>query len=264
MMRGLWSAATGMYAQQLNIDTISNNLANVNTTAFKKSRIDFQDLYYQILQLPGVPVTVGAELEVPVGIQIGSGVKPAAVSKIFSVVGFTETENSLDLAISGDGFFQITLPDGNLAYSRDGSFKLDSEGRITTNDGYLLSPEITIPPDATQIAVSTTGVISVLRVGSPVPEELGQIELVKFINPSGLVSYGRNLFLESSASGEPQIGLAGSEGFGTILQGFLETSNVNVVEEMVRLIIAQRAYELNSRAVQTADDMLATANNLRR
>lgn len=264
MMRGLWTAATGMYSQQLNIDTIANNLANVNTTAFKKSRVDFQDLFYQVLQLPGTPVTADGEIQVPVGMQLGLGVRPVAIGKIFSIEGFTETENPLDLAISGDGFFQITLPDGTTAYTRDGTFKLDGEGRIVTSDGYLLNPEISIPSDALRIIVNSEGVISVLRPGSPLPEELGQIELARFINPSGLISYGKNLYLESAASGEPVIGTPGSEGFGTIMQGFLEMSNVKVVEEMVKMIIAQRAYEINSRAIQTADDMLAIANNLRR
>lgn len=263
MMRALWSAATGMYAQQLNLDTITNNVANVNTTAYKQSRAEFQDLFYQILQAPGSPVTTGGEMYLPVGIQLGSGVKPVAVVKMFSPGGFTITTNPLDLAISGDGFFQIMLPDGTTAYTRDGSFKLDGEGRIVTADGFLLNPEITIPDDATSITISSDGIVSVLRPGSPVPEELGQIELARFVNPSGLLSYGKNLYLESAASGNPVVGTPGLSGLGTITQNALEMSNVNVVEEMSRMIIAQRAYEVNSKALQTADDMLQIANNLR-
>ncbi len=264
MMRALWTASSGMYGQQVNLDVISNNLANVNTTGFKKSRVDFQDLFYQVLQAPGTPVTSGGEIQLPVGQQIGLGVKPAAIGKIFSVEGFTETENPLDLAISGDGFFQITLADGTTAYTRDGSFKIDSDGNIVTADGYYLLPEMTVPQDSISINISAEGVVSVLRPGTTTPEELGQIELVKFVNPAGLLSYGKNLFLESAASGQPVAGIPSSEGYGAIMQGFLEMSNVKVVEEMVRMIIAQRAYEVNSKAVRTADDMLAIANNLSR
>lgn len=264
MMRALWTAATGMYGQQVNLDVISNNLANVNTTGYKKSRVDFQDLFYQVLQAPGTPVTTGGEIQLPVGQQIGLGVKPAAIGKIFSVEGVQSTENPLDLAISGDGFFQITLPDGTTAYSRDGSFKLDSNGRIVTADGYFLNPELTVPPDALSITVSGEGVVSVIQPGSTTPQVLGQIELARFINPSGLLSYGKNLYLASAASGDPVVGVPGTENYGSIMQGYLEMSNVKVVEEMVKMIIAQRAYETNSKAVRTADDMLAIANNLPR
>ncbi len=264
MMRALWTAATGMYGQQVNLDVISNNLANVNTTGYKKSRVDFQDLFYQVLQAPGTPVTTGGEIQLPVGQQIGLGVKPAAIGKIFSTEAVQSTENPLDLAISGDGFFQITLPDGTTAYTRDGSFKLDSNGRIVTSDGYFLIPELTVPADALSISISGEGVVSVIRPGTPVPEELGQIELARFINPAGLLSYGKNLYLASAASGDPVVGVPGTENYGAILQGYLEMSNVKVVEEMVKMIIAQRAYETNSKAVRTADDMLTIANNLPR
>lgn len=264
MIRSLWSAASGMFSQQLNIDTIANNLANVNTTGFKKSRAEFQDLLYQVLQMPGAPVTSGGELQIPVGQQVGLGSKPSAVAKIFTSEGFTQTENPLDLAIEGDGFFQITLPDGNTGYTRDGSFKVDSEGRLVTSDGYLLAQEITIPDDTLSISISSEGVVSVLQAGNTTPTDLGQIELAKFINPSGLLSQGQNLYLESDASGTPITGNPSSEGFGKVVQGFLEMSNVKVVEEMVRMIVAQRAYELSSKAVQTADEMLAIANALRR
>jgi len=263
MMRSLWTAATGMYAQQVNIDVISNNLANVNTTGFKKSRVDFKDLFYQTLKLAGTPVA-GGELELPVGYQVGLGVRPAAIFKIFSTEGLQETKNPLDLAIEGDGFFQVLLPDGTTAYTRDGSFKIDSDGRIVTSNGYLLYPEITIPDDAESITISRDGTVSVLRAGETSSEELGRIELARFINPSGLRSIGDNLYTETDASGAPITGNPGESGLGMVLQGFLETSNVNVVEEMVKMIIAQRAYEVNSRAVQTSDDMLSIANNLRR
>ncbi len=263
MMRSLWTAATGMYGQQTNIDVISNNLANVNTTGFKKSRVDFKDLFYQITQLPGTPVA-GGEMELPTGSQIGLGTRPGAVFKIFSTEGYQETQNPLDLAIEGDGFFQIQLSDGTIAYSRDGSFKIDSEGRLVTSDGYLMEPEITIPEDAVSIAISKDGTISVLRAGEVNAEEVGTLELTRFINPSGLRAIGDNLYLESDASGNPVAGDPGEEGFGTVLQGFLESSNVNVVEEMVKMIVAQRAYEVNSKAVQTSDDMLSLANSLKR
>ncbi|MCM8824260.1 MAG: flagellar basal-body rod protein FlgG, partial [Candidatus Omnitrophica bacterium] len=255
--------ATGMYGQQVNIDVISNNLANVNTTGFKKSRVDFKDLFYQVLKFPGTPLK-GGELEIPTGSQIGLGVKPDAIFKIFSTEGYQETQNPLDLAIEGDGFFQIELIDGTTAYTRDGSFKIDSEGRIVTSQGYRLLPEITIPDDTVSIAISKDGGVSILRAGQTNAEELGTIELVRFINPAGLKSIGDNLYLETDASGIPILGNPGEEGLGMILQGFLESSNVNIVEEMVKMIIAQRAYEVNSRAVQTSDDMLSIANNLKR
>jgi flagellar basal-body rod protein FlgG len=251
-----------MYAQQLNLDVISNNLANVNTTAFKKSRAEFQDLIYQVLQTPGAPVTSGGDLQVPVGMQVGLGVKPAAIGKIFSSDAFQETENPLDLAIEGDGFFQVTLPDGRTAYTRDGSFKLTAEGRIVTANGYYLSPEITLPADTTEISISEAGVVSVLTAGSTATTQVGQLELAKFPNPSGLRSYGKNLYLESDASGAPVVDVPGTQGIGNVVQGVLEMSNVKVVEEMVKMIIAQRAYEANSKSVSSADDMLAIANSM--
>ncbi|MBD3246379.1 MAG: flagellar basal-body rod protein FlgG [Candidatus Omnitrophica bacterium] len=262
MMRSLWTAATGMSGQQTNIDTIANNLANVNTNGFKKSRVDFQDLFYQTLQLPGTPVAQG-EYELPVGAQVGLGTRPAAIFKIFSVEGFQETQNPLDLAVEGDGFFQVLMPDGSTAYTRDGSFKIDSDGRIVTSSGYPLFPEITIDEDVTDIAISKDGAVTV-SYADGTSDELATLELARFINPSGLKSIGGNLYRETDASGLPVIGDPGEEGLGTVLQGFLESSNVNVVEEMVNMIIAQRAYEVNSRSVQTSDEMLQIANNLRR
>ena len=214
MMRSLFIAATGMEAQKLNIDVISNNLANVNTTGFKKSRADFQDLMYQTLKTPGASSAEGSQ--VPSGIQVGMGVKPVAVQKIFLQGDFVSTGNNLDLVIEGDGFFQILKPDGTTAYSRSGAFKLDSEGRIVNSDGYPLEPGITIPTTATSISVGSDGIVSVLQAGSTASTQMGQIELAKFINPGGLSSLGKNLFQSSDASGDPTTGTAGNEGFGTI------------------------------------------------
>lgn len=262
MMRSLFIAATGMEAQKLNIDVISNNLANVNTTGFKKSRADFQDLMYQTDRTPGT--SSGEGDQVPSGIQVGLGVKPVAVQKIFLQGDFVSTGNNLDMVIEGDGFFQILMPDGTTSYSRSGAFKLDSEGRIVNSDGYPLEPGITIPANTTRISISSDGKISVSQAGSSVPTEIGQIELAKFINPGGLYSLGKNLFQSSAASGEPTTGNPSTNGIGTINQGFIELSNVNVVEEMVNMIVSQRAYEVNSKAVQASDEMLQVANNLKK
>jgi len=262
MIRALYIAATGMEAQQLNIDIISNNLANVNTTAFKKSRGDFQDLLYQTLRLPGAPSGTGTQI--PSGIQLGSGVRTASVNRIFTQGDFENTQNALDLAIEGEGFFQILMPDGSVAYTRAGAFKQDSSGRIVTPDGYPLEPPITIPPDALHVSIDSDGTVSVLQPNNPVPTEIGNIQLVRFTNPSGLRSIGRNLFVTTAASGEPVVGTPGEDGFGTIAQGFLEASNVNIAEELVNLIISQRAYEINSKAIQTADEMLHIANEIKR
>jgi flagellar basal-body rod protein FlgG len=249
-----------MQAQTVNIDIISNNLANVNTTGFKRSRIDFQDLLYETLREPGT--TTAAGTQVPTGIQIGHGVRTAATQKIFLSGDLQRTQNSLDLAIEGDGFFQILQPNGDIAYTRAGAFKLDADGRMVTSDGYTMEPEITIPADTISISIATDGTVAVLQAGDPTPVEIGTIELAKFINPAGLISIGRNLYLETSASGEVVTGTAGEEGFGTIAQGNLELSNVNVVDEMVNMITAQRAYEMNSKAITTSDEMLKTANTM--
>lgn len=262
MNRSLWIAATGMEAQQLNIDVISNNLANVNTVGFKKSRADFQDLLYQNIKVPGAASSTTNQ--VPTGIQIGHGVRPVATQKMFSQGNFQETGNSLDLAIEGDGFFKITQPDGTVAYTRSGAFKLNSEGQIVTSDGYLIEPSITIPSDATSVSISSDGIVSVKQSDSTSTTEVGNIELGRFINPAGLQAMGKNLFLPTPASGDVTAGTPGEGGFGTIAQGYLEMSNVSVVEEMVNMIIAQRAYEINSKAIQTSDDMLQMANNLKR
>ena len=259
MQRSLFTGATGMEAQQFSLDVISNNLANVNTTAFKRSRVDFHDLLYQTLRAPGSISAQG--LEVPSGIQLGHGVSVASVTKLFLQGSFLQTGNSLDIAIEGDGFFQITLPDGEIAYSRDGSFELNRDGTIVTSDGLILEPETTIPEDAITISIGTDGTISV-TLSDATTDELGQIELARFINPAGLIAQGRNLFRESEASGDPILSVAGEDGAGTIRQGFLESSNVSVVDEIVQLIVTQRAFEVNSSVIRTSDEMLQTANNL--
>ncbi|HLP58814.1 MAG TPA: flagellar basal-body rod protein FlgG [Candidatus Deferrimicrobium sp.] len=257
MMRSLFSAASGMNAQTLNMDVISNNLANLNTVGFKKSRTEFQDLIYQTLREPGARSSIITEI--PTGIQVGLGVKPVAVSRIFSQGNFKHTGGALDMVIEGDGFFQITMPDGTIAFTRDGTFSKDSTGRIVTNDGYPLEPAITIPPDATSITIGNDGTISILRPGETGATELGTIEIVKFINPSGLKSLGKNLFMNTASSGDPIPGTPGLEGLGTIAQGFQEMSNVDIVEELVGMIIAQRAYETCSKAIQAADGILRNA-----
>ncbi|HDM10485.1 MAG: flagellar basal-body rod protein FlgG [Deltaproteobacteria bacterium] len=262
MLRTLWIAASGMEAQELNIDVISNNLANVNTSGFKRSRADFQDLLYETLRLPGAASAAGTR--VPTGIQLGHGTRPVAIQKIFLQGDYQHTQNELDMAIEGDGFFQVLQPNGEVAYTRAGAFKLDSEGRIVTSDGFPVEPEISIPNDTTKISIGTDGTVSVLQAGEIESTEVGTIELARFINPAGLKSIGRNLYLPTSASGDAVVGTAGEDGFGTIAQGYLEMSNVSVVEEMVNMIIAQRAYEINSKAIQTADEMLQMANNVKR
>ena len=262
MLRTLSIAATGMQAQALNIDVISNNLANVNTTGFKKSRADFQDLLYQNLRTAGTASAEGNEI--PTGIQLGQGTRPVATQKIFSQGDYQYTQNKLDLAIEGDGFFQVIQPNGDVAYTRAGAFKLDSEGRIVTSDGFLLEPEVTIPMDSVDVTVGTDGTISVLQAGEVESTILQTLQLARFSNPAGLNSIGRNLYIPTSAAGAVQTGTGGSDGFGTISQGYLEMSNVSVVDEMVGMISAQRAYEINSKAISTADEMLQMANNLKR
>lgn len=262
MIRALWSAASGMEAQQLSIDIISNNLANVNTAGFKKSRADFQDLLYQSLREAGATSASGAQI--PTGIQIGHGTRPVAAQKIFQQGDYERTDNSLDVVIEGDGFFQITRSNGETAYTRAGSFKKDSEGKIVTSDGFALEPEIIIPNDAVSITITTDGTVNVLQAGQISPTEIGAIQLANFPNPAGLSSLGRNLYAPTASTGEATVGTPGENGLGTIGQGFLEMSNVDVVDEMVSMIIAQRAYEINSKTIRAADDMLQMANNMRR
>jgi flagellar basal-body rod protein FlgG len=234
----------------------------VNTSGFKKSRAEFQDLLYETIRPAGTPSS--QDTEVPTGIQLGHGTRPSTVLKIFSQGNMENTQNELDLAIEGDGFFQIVLPNGETAYTRDGAFKLDSDGRIVNSDGFAMEPEISIPSDALSISVGLDGTVSVLQAGESTPSEIGTIELARFVNPAGLISMGKNLFIISEASGDEMTGTAGEDGLGTLAQGFLEMSNVSVVDEMVNMITAQRAYESNSKAIQAADDMLQLANNVKR
>lgn len=261
MMRSLWTAGTGMSAQQANIDVISNNLANVNTNAFKKSRADFEDLMYQTIRQAGA--TTGPDTQLPTGIQVGHGVRHVATQRMYTQGNFQQTGNSYDIAIEGDGFFQITMPDGTLAYTRDGSFKKDNTGRLVTSEGYPLEPVITVPEAATDITVSSTGVVTATVSGQTAVQELGQIQLARFINPAGMDSLGRNLLKETAASGAPVVSNPGTDGAGTLMQKYIEMSNVQVVEEMVNMIVAQRAYEINSKAITTSDQMLSIAANLR-
>jgi len=251
-----------MQAQELNIDVISNNLANVNTSGFKKSRAEFQDLLYQILRPAGAASS--QDTTVPTGIQLGHGARPSAVQKVFTQGDFQNTKNELDWAVEGDGFFQIELPNGETSYSRAGEFKLDADGRIVNPDGFLLVPEITVPTNTVSINVGMDGTVSVIRADDAAAVEIGTIQLARFVNPAGLKSLGKNLYSPTEASGDEIVGTPGEDGFGTMAQGFLEMSNVSVVDEMVNMITAQRAYETNSKVIQTADDMLQMANNLKR
>jgi len=260
MLRGLWSAASGMSAQKLTIDVISNNLANVNTAGFKKSRADFQDLMYQTMSEAGSTTASGDQ--VPTGIQIGMGTMPVGVHKMFSQGDFKVTENELDLAIEGKGFFKV-ISNGEELYTRAGNFKLDADGYIVTSNGDKLQPEMTVPSDTINISIDKTGTVTAFDPTS-VGTTIGTIELYNFPNPAGLYSIGQNLLRATDASGDPITGAAGSDGLGTIGQGFVELSNVDVVEEMVSMIMAQRAYEITSKAIQTADNMMQLANNIKR
>jgi len=262
MLRSLWIAATGMTGQQTHIDNLSNNLANVNTAGFKKSRTNFEDLLYQEIRPAGAITSTG--LNHPTGIQLGMGTRVVGTEKLFAQGNFQQTENSLDVVIQGDGFFQVMLPSDEIAYTRNGSFKLDSDGNLANSNGYYLEPQITIPEDAQQIMISEDGTVSVMLPGEVDPAEVGNIEISSFINPSGLRAQGKNLFLPSASSGDPINGVPGEENLGSLVQGMLEMSNVNLVEEMVNLITGQRAYEINSKAIQTSDEMLQIVNNLKR
>lgn len=263
MIRALFTAATGMIAQQANVDTIANNLANVNTTGFKKSRVNFQDLLYETIKPPGTQTAQGTTI--PEGIQIGHGVRPSSIAKLFTPGSFINTGNELDIAIEGTGFFEVQLPDGTSAFTRDGSFRRDLNGLLITADGLELTPSITIPDDAESISISRDGTVSVTIAGQQAASNLGQLQLSRFPNPSGLdARLGANLLLETEASGTPVTGNAGQDGIGFLAQGFLENSNVQTVEEILHLIIAQRAYEANSQVIETADEMLQLTNNIRR
>jgi len=262
MIRGLFTSAAGMTSQQFLIDTIANNLANVNTNGFKKMRVDFQDLLYQTIRPAGSSVDTATR--VPSGIQVGHGSRVADTQRIFSQGNFRLTENPLDLVIEGDGFFRLLLADGTEVYTRDGSYTLDENGQMVNSDGYILQPAITIPDDAVDIAVGRDSTVSVRLAGAVDTTEVGQILLTDFINPAGLKAIGQNLFEETTASGPPIESTPGIDGLGELASGFLESSNVSVVEELVQLIIGQRAYEVNAKVVQTADEMLQTANNIKR
>jgi len=262
MVRSLWTSATGMTAQQFDLDVIANNLANVNTNGYKRSRADFQDLLYEKIRLPGVPLAAAL---VPTGIEVGNGVGVVGTQRIFVLGPLENTNNALDIAIEGDGFFKVILPDGSIAYTRDGSFVKDNEGRIVTKDGYILEPEIIIPADATDISITEEGKVYVVIAGDMTAvEEVGSIELARFINPAGLTSIGKNLFQATAASGDAILGEPGLAGFGRLRQKFIEKSNVNVIDEMVKMIMVQRAYEFNSRAIQTVDNMLGAVSGLKR
>ena len=253
-MRALSIAATGMQAQQTNVETIANNLANMNTTGFKQQRAEFEDLLYQNIRQPGAQSTQQTQL--PTGLQVGTGVKPVATEKIFTQGNMQQTNNNNDLAINGSGFFQITMPDGSFAYTRDGSFQVSSTGQLVNSSGFALSPAITVPATAQSLTVASDGVVSVTLPNSVAVSQIGAIQLATFINPAGLQAKGGNLYVETAASGTPTTVTPGSTGSGTISQGFVETSNVNVVEEMVNMIQTQRAYEINSKSITTSDQML--------
>lgn len=254
MIRSLWISKTGLDAQQTNLDVIANNLANVSTNGFKRSRAIFEDLLYQTIREPGTQSS--QQTQVPAGLQLGTGVRPVSNARIHTQGNLQQTGNALDLAINGQGFFQILLPDGTTGYTRDGSFHVDSQGQVVTSNGFQLQPSLTIPPNAIQITIGQDGTVSVLQAGQTAPTQAGSVQLATFINPAGLHSMGQNTYLETEASGTPSTGTPGTNGMGVLNQGYVETSNVNVVEEMVNMITAQRAYELNSKAISVSDQML--------
>ena len=254
MMRSLWISKTGMEAQQLQLDTISNNLANASTNGYKRAHAVFEDLIYQNLRQAGASGTEQTTL--PVGLQVGLGTRAVATSRSFSQGNLQQSSNVLDVAVQGSGFFQVTLPDGTTGYTRDGSFQLSAQGQIVTNNGYVVQPGITVPSTAQSVTVGTDGTVSVTLPSQTAPQTVGQIQLANFANPAGLEPRGQNIFTETAASGTATAGTPGLTGLGTLRQGFVETSNVNVVEELVAMIQTQRAYELNSKAIQTSDQML--------
>ena len=260
MMNSLWIAKTGMTAQQTQLDVISHNLANVSTTGFKRNRAEFQDLIYQNLRQVGAQTT--EENQLPTGLHLGLGVNVVATSRNFTQGGLQQSGNNLDVAINGDGFFEITLPDGTTGYTRDGPFQLDAQGRIVTSGGLPVAPGITGPAGTKSISISENGEVSAIVAGSVAPQPLGSLSMSSFVNSAGLQPVGQNMFKESAASGAPQQGTPGTNGLGIVRQGFLETSNVNVVEELVNMIQTQRAYEMNSKAIQTSDQMLAKLSQM--
>ncbi len=261
MPRALFTAASGMVAQQLNIDNIAHNLANVNTTGFKRARLEFQDLLYQRMRIAGTGTS--RDTEVPAGLQIGHGTRPVATERNFGSGPLQATETSTDFAVEGAGLFQVRLPSGELAYTRSGAFKIDSRGQIVTQDGFPMEPPVVLPTDVTDLAVGADGTITVLTANRTSNVQIGQIQLANLLNKGALEPMGRNLYRVTGDPGNVHVGSPGSDGFGTIAQGFLESSNVRVVEEMIALITGQRAYEASSKVIQTADRMLEDANRLR-
>lgn len=260
MIRSLWISKTGMEAQQTQLDTISHNLANVSTNGFKRGHVVFEDLIYQNLRQAGAASSEQTQL--PTGLQVGLGVRPVATSRIFSQGNLQQTTNNLDVAIKGNGFFQIQLPDGTTGYTRDGSFQVDANGQLVTNNGYPVQPGITVPANAQSVTIAADGTVNVALPGQATPASIGQIQLASFVNPAGLEPRGQNLYAETAASGTANTGAPTSNGLGALQQGYVETSNVNVVEELVSMIQTQRAYELNSKAIQTSDQMLQKLGQL--
>ncbi|NDP46970.1 MAG: flagellar basal-body rod protein FlgG [Sulfuriferula multivorans] len=260
MIRSLWIAKTGLDAQQTQMDVISNNLANVSTSGFKRARAVFEDLLYQTIRQPGAQSSEQTQL--PSGLQIGTGVKPVATERIFTQGNLQQTGNSKDVAIQGNGFFQVLMPDGTTSYSRDGSFQSDANGQMVTSSGYAVQPAITIPAGTQSLTIARDGTVSVTLAGSATPTTIGTLQLAMFINPAGLQSLGENLYAETASSGTPSSNAPGSNGAGTLNQGYVETSNVNVVEELVNMIQTQRAYEINSKAIKTSDEMLQRLSQL--
>ncbi|MHB9136239.1 MAG: flagellar basal-body rod protein FlgG [Acidithiobacillus ferrooxidans] len=254
MMRSLYVAATGLEGEQTKMDVIANNLANVNTTGFKQSRAVFQDLLYQNLRQPGAQSSQTTQY--PSGLQLGTGVRIVSTERLMTQGNLTQTGNSLDVGINGQGFFQIMQPNGTIAYSRDGTFQMNNQGQLVTSNGYLLQPPVTIPPNSQSITIGSDGTVSVVLPGQAQPQQVGAIQLANFINPTGLQSIGDNLYLQTGSSGAPQTGQPTLNGLGSVQQGYLESSNVNVVSELVNMISTQRAYEINSKAVSTSDSML--------
>jgi flagellar basal-body rod protein FlgG len=260
MIRSLWISKTGLDAQQTQMDVISNNLANVSTNGFKRSRAVFEDLLYQTVRQPGAQSSQQTQL--PSGLQLGTGVRPVATERIFTQGNLQQTSNDKDLAIQGEGFFQVLMPDGNTAYTRDGAFQVDSQGQMVTSSGYTLQPAITIPSNAQKITVARDGTVSVTLPNATATTQVGTLQLATFINNAGLESRGENLYVETAASGAPNPNTPGTNGAGTVTQGYVETSNVNVVEELVNMIQTQRAYEINSKAITTSDQMLAKISQM--
>ncbi len=261
MIRALYTGSSGLTAQTALVDNTANNLANVNTTGYKRSLVDFQDLFYTSLRVPGTEVLQNQQ--VPTGIQVGNGARVAGITKVFTAGTFENTGNSLDVAIEGVGFFQVNAPDGTQRYTRDGSFQIDANNNLVTTDGFQIQPAITIPRDALSVTIGTDGTVSAITAANPTtPQTIGTLQLARFVNPAGLSAEGRNLFRQTPASGDPVLAQPGQQGLGLLRAGFLERSNVETVQELVSLIVAQRAFEANTRTIRTADQMLASANDL--